>query len=67
MANHLFDALFVRHEGSAATFLILPDGARLSHAGFGALAARYAAALHAAGLRPGDRVALQLEIGRAHV
>ncbi|WP_413873755.1 malonate--CoA ligase [Albidovulum sp.] len=61
MANHLHDALFGRHEGSGATFLILPDGSRLSHADFGALAMRYAGALEAAGLRPGDRVALQLE------
>ncbi len=61
MANHLHDALFGRHEGSAATFLILPDGSRISHADFGALAAGYAGALRAAGLGPGDRVALQLE------
>ncbi|MCB2115246.1 MAG: malonyl-CoA synthase [Rhodobacteraceae bacterium] len=61
MANHLHDALFGRHDGSARDFLILPDGTRLSHAAFGDLAARYAGAFVAAGLKPGDRVALQLE------
>ncbi|MEI2807641.1 MAG: malonyl-CoA synthase [Albidovulum sp.] len=61
MANHLFDALFGRHEGSGAPFLILPDGSEVSHADFGALAAGYAGALRAAALGPGDRVALQLE------
>ena len=61
MANHLYDALFGRHEGSTADFLILPDGSRLSHGGFGAMAARYASALLGAGLESGDRVALQLE------
>ncbi len=61
MANHLYDALFGRHEGSGADFLILPDGRRLSHAGFAAMAARFAGVLGAAGLGPGDRVALQLE------
>ena len=60
MANHLHDALFGRHEGSAARFLILPDGSEVSHADFAARAARYAGALRSAGLGPGDRVALQL-------
>ena len=61
MANHLHDALFGRHEGSGAPFLILPDGSEMSHADFAARAARHAGALVAAGLGPGDRVALQLE------
>ena len=61
MANHLYDALFGRHEGSSADFLILPDGVRVSHAEFTARAAQFAGALAAAGLQPGDRVALQLE------
>ena len=60
MANHLYDAAFGRHAGSARDFLILPEGARLSHADFLAQAARMAHALGAAGLGPGDRVALQL-------
>ncbi|MCW3781595.1 malonate--CoA ligase [Defluviimonas salinarum] len=61
MGNHLYDALFGRHEGSGADFLILPDGGRVSHAAFAARAARFSGALAAAGLAPGDRVALQLE------
>ena len=60
MANHLYDAAFGRHADSARDFLILPGGARLTHAAFLAQAARYAHALNAAGLEPGDRVALQL-------
>ena len=61
MANHLYDALFGRHEGSGADFLILPDGGRVIHTAFAARASRFAGALVAAGLQPGDRVALQLE------
>ncbi len=61
MANHLYDALFGRHEGREADFLILSDGARLSHADFARRAARFAGALMTTGLQPGDRVALQLE------
>ncbi len=61
MANHLYDALFGRNEGSGRDFLILPDGHRISHAAFAERAARFAGALVGAGLKPGDRVALQLE------
>ena len=61
MANHLYDALFGRHAGSEADFLIAPDGARTTYRVFLADAARYAHALRGAGLAPGDRVALQLE------
>jgi malonyl-CoA/methylmalonyl-CoA synthetase len=61
MANHLHDALFAPHEGSAQVFLDLPDGGTLDHAAFAAMAAGFAGALTAAGLGPGDRVALQLE------
>ncbi len=60
MANHLYDALFGRHDGSREAFLVLPDGAQVTHAAFAVLAAGYAGALRAAGLEPGDRVALQL-------
>lgn len=61
MTNHLYDALFGRHADSEATFLILPDGNSLAYRAFLAEAARYAHALRAAGLAPGDRVAMQLE------
>ncbi|SPH24533.1 Long-chain-fatty-acid--CoA ligase [Defluviimonas aquaemixtae] len=61
MANHLYDALFRRHETSGRPFLILKDGEVVTQAEFTAMAARFAGALTAAGLRPGDRLALQLD------
>lgn len=61
MSNHLYDALFGPHAGSERPFLILPGGEDMTYRDFLALAARYAHALRATGLRPGDRVALQLE------
>ncbi|MCY1127422.1 malonyl-CoA synthase [Frigidibacter sp. RF13] len=61
MINHLYDALFGPHLGRDTSFLILPDGRSISHAAFLARAAQMAGALRVAGLRPGDRVALQLE------
>ncbi|MCA0271934.1 MAG: malonyl-CoA synthase [Proteobacteria bacterium] len=61
MANHLYDALFGRHEGLATPFLHLPDGSSLTHGAFCDLAASYGAALRQAGLMPGDRVAMQMD------
>ena len=60
MANPLFDALFAPHAGKASAFLRLPDGATVSHGEFLGTAARFAHALVAAGLNPGDRVAAQV-------
>lgn len=61
MGNHLHDALFQPHQDSQRTFLILPDGARMTYDAFLRLTAQYAGALGDIGLRPGDRIALQLE------
>ena len=61
MANHLFDALFARHTGSDAVFLRLPDGHVQSYGAFVTSAQRFANALCAHGLKPGDRRALQFE------
>ena len=61
MANHLYDALFGRNEGSGRPFLILPDGRTITHAEFASMASRFAGAIVEAGLKPGDRLALQLE------
>jgi malonyl-CoA/methylmalonyl-CoA synthetase len=61
MANALFDRLFGRHAGSAAPFLHLQGGGTLSYDAFLQLAARYAHAFRAAGLTPGDRLAVQVE------
>ncbi len=59
MSNPLFDRLFARHAGQPTPFLHLPDGRTLTHAGFLATTARFAHALAANGLSPGDRVAAQ--------
>ena len=60
MANPLYDTLFGRHAGKATPFLILPDGAEITHAAFLAMAARIANQLAALGLKPGDRLAAQV-------
>ncbi|MGB5068393.1 MAG: AMP-binding protein, partial [Albidovulum sp.] len=61
MPNHLFDGLFARHIGSNAVFLRLPDGRTQSYGDFLSQAARFANTLVALGLKPGDRMALQLD------
>jgi malonyl-CoA/methylmalonyl-CoA synthetase len=61
MSNHLHDAVFAPHEGRETVFIRLPGRTAVTHAAFCALAARYGAALRAAGLGPGDRVAMQLD------
>ena len=61
MANPLYDTLFGRHAGKDTVFLHLPGGDTISHDGFLRQAARFANALADLGLRPGDRVAAQIE------
>ena len=61
MANPLFDALFQRHAGQDTPFLHLVDGTTLTHRAFLDKTARFAHALVAAGLAPGDRVAAQVQ------
>lgn len=61
MANPLYDTLFGHHPGASAPFLHLADGRTLSYEAFLRLTARYAHALCAAGLVPGDRLAAQVE------
>ena len=60
MANVLYDALFAPHQGKAAPFLFLEDGATLSYDAFIRLAARIAHVLQDHGVKPGDRVAAQV-------
>ncbi len=60
MPNCLYDALFGRHAESDKTCLIQADGSHLSYAGFLEMAARYANCFNAQGLKPGDRVAVQV-------
>ncbi|MCC6306320.1 MAG: AMP-binding protein [Rhodobacteraceae bacterium] len=58
--NPLHDALLAPLSGRARPFLILPDGRTITGADFLARAARMAHALAAAGVAPGDRVAVQV-------
>jgi len=60
MTNHLFDALFADRLADERTFLHLPDGSALSYRRFLELSARLAHMLVAAGVEPGDRVAVQV-------
>ena len=59
MANPLFDALLAPHAGKEGAFLRLPGGGAVSHREFLGTASRFAHAFVAAGLEPGDRVAVQ--------
>ena len=61
MANLLHDRLFARHETSDRTFLILPDGREIPYRAFLETASRFAHALRGAGVRTGDRVAVQVK------
>jgi len=61
MANPLYDQLFGVHSGKQTPFLHLPDGQIISHDAFLQIAACFANALTAAGLKPGDRLAAQVE------
>lgn len=60
MPNPLYDALFAPHEGSPLVFLEMPDGSAVTYAAFLGQAAQFAHVLTAAGLKPGDRVAVQI-------
>ena len=60
MANPLFDTLFGRHQGKATPFLETPDGTVITHGEFLDLAAQYAHVLVELGVKPGERVAVQI-------
>ncbi|MBE2275755.1 MAG: malonyl-CoA synthase [Rhodobacteraceae bacterium] len=60
MANTLHDALFLPLAGRGRALLILPDGREISGAAFLDMVYAAAAALVAAGVQPGDRVAVQV-------
>lgn len=62
MTNHLFDTLIYRlHGQKGRVFLETPDGLSWTYADIDALSARAAAALVRLGIKPGDRVAAQVE------
>lgn len=60
MTNLLYDSLFSHQVCQDQTFLHLSCGGTVSYAKFRSLAARYAQAVSAAGLVPGDRLAAQI-------
>ncbi|MFK8034674.1 MAG: AMP-binding protein, partial [Hyphomicrobiales bacterium] len=60
MANVLYDALFAPHLGKDTPFLIDASGVILTHEAFLKLVARFAHAIQAQGVQPGDRVAAQV-------
>jgi len=57
----LFSALGVRSGGLDATFATLPDGRRYTYQDLIDVSARFGATLQALGVKPGDRVAAQVE------
>lgn len=59
MTNPLYDALFAPLAGAERPFLTLSDESQISAASFHDMIARFAHAFGAAGLEPGDRVAVQ--------
>ncbi|MEM5580861.1 malonyl-CoA synthase [Roseibium sp. AS2] len=60
MTNPLYDQLFGKHAGKQTPFLLFRDGTVLTHAAFLEQAARFAHVLTEGGLKPGDRVAVQV-------
>ena len=61
MGNHLFDLIRARIPAPDAPFAVLDDGRRYSYADMQAVSARFANVLVALGVKPGDRVAVQVE------
>ncbi len=61
MANHLFDLIRSRIPGPERLFAEMPDGRRYSYQDMVDVSARFANALVALGVKPGDRVAVQVE------
>ncbi|HRK24336.1 MAG TPA: malonyl-CoA synthase [Beijerinckiaceae bacterium] len=61
MANHLFDTIVARIKAKDAAFVMLPDGRSYSYGDMLDLSARYANVLAGLAVKPGDRVAVQVE------
>ncbi len=61
MGNHLFDLIKARMPAPTAPFAFLDDGRTYTYADMVAVSARFANALVALGVKPGDRVAVQVE------
>ena len=65
MPNCLYDALIAPHATSIRPFLITAEGAATTYAEFCRRAAQFANALAACGVKPGDRVTVQVEKSQA--
>ena len=61
MANPLYDGLFGIHAEKTTAFLYLPNGQVITHRDFLATSAQIAHVTAQIGLKPGDRVAVQVE------
>jgi len=61
MGNHLFDLIRARMPAAAAPFALLDDGRRYSYADMVDVSGRFANVLVSLGVKPGDRVAVQVE------
>ncbi len=61
MPNPLYDKLLGPQSANDKVFLYLPDGGTISYAAFVARVAQFAGAVRALGLKPGDRLALQVD------
>ncbi len=61
MANPLYDGLFGAHAGKDTAFLQLLDGTTITHQDFLSTAAQIAHVATQLGLKPGNRVAAQIE------
>ena len=61
MDNSLYEALFGWHKGQTTPFIQLPDNTVITNAAVLELAAQFAHVFSDLGLRPGGRVAVQIE------
>ena len=61
MANHLFSLIRSRMPGAERPFAEMPDGRRYTYQDLEDVSARFANALVDLGVKPGDRVAVQVE------
>ncbi|AGT11089.1 malonate--CoA ligase [Paracoccus aminophilus] len=61
MTNPLYDALIAPQSRHSGPLLLLADGREVSGSGFVTLVHGFAAGLTALGLKPGDRLAVQIE------
>jgi malonyl-CoA/methylmalonyl-CoA synthetase len=61
MSNHLFDAIRASATAGDATFIETIDGLRWTYAEALIISGQIASAIDALGIRPGDRVAVQVE------